>query len=775
MRIKFIEIQNFRKLKSIRIDFSEEKTLFVGANNSGKTSAMVALRKFLIDQNNFSTNDFTLSNWKRINQIGQAWEDLSSSSNDNIVALSDWEDTLPTMDVWLDVAQNEIHYVQHLLPSLDWEGGVLGVRLQLEPKEMEKLYKEFLIIREQAEATIEAAKNANKEREYKVTLWPSCMRDFLERGLSNKFCVRSYILDPEKLVAPVNGIARPQTLPEEAEYIEESPFAGLIRINEIDAQRGFSDANAQQRFSDDGNEENSVQNDKLKLSRQLRSYYSKHLDPSDMPEPSDVDALEAIHEAQTLFDERLKDGFGKAFEEVEGLGYPGFSDPKLAIMTRIKPMDGLNHSSALQYEVISHQKDAPETPPRLPEQYNGLGYQNLISMIFRLMSFRDDWMQVGKVGKRAEAKSGETFFPPPLHLVLIEEPEAHLHVQVQQVFIRKAYEVLRSHEELENNKELSTQLIVSSHSSHIAHECEFASLRYFRRKPAINIGDVPMSTVVNLSEVFGEQDETARFVTRYLKSTHCDIFFADAAIVIEGAAERMLVPHFIRENFPELNQSYLTLLEIGGSHAHRFRPLIEHLGLNTLIISDIDAADGTGNKPSKPTSRGENQVSRNSTLKAWLPKKDKIDDLLDAVTDHKTKAYDECFAVRVAYQTPIKITLDKAVGEIEITANTFEDALVYENLSIFKKLEGDGLLKKFKISLNQYKNATDLNAAMFNDLKSGSKAAFALDLLFLKEPSTFSVPTYIHEGLSWLQDQVSKKKLEILPKNKKTSPEKEVA
>jgi predicted ATP-dependent endonuclease of OLD family len=39
MRIKFIEVQNFRKLKSIRIDFSKDKTLFVGENNSEKTPA----------------------------------------------------------------------------------------------------------------------------------------------------------------------------------------------------------------------------------------------------------------------------------------------------------------------------------------------------------------------------------------------------------------------------------------------------------------------------------------------------------------------------------------------------------------------------------------------------------------------------------------------------------------------------------------------------------------------------------------------------------------
>ena len=39
MKIQSIDIQNFRKLLQCHIDFSEKTTLFVGANNSGKTYA----------------------------------------------------------------------------------------------------------------------------------------------------------------------------------------------------------------------------------------------------------------------------------------------------------------------------------------------------------------------------------------------------------------------------------------------------------------------------------------------------------------------------------------------------------------------------------------------------------------------------------------------------------------------------------------------------------------------------------------------------------------
>lgn len=47
MHIDHIEIGNFRKLLSVRVDFAKDKTIFVGANDSGKTSAMTALRYFL--------------------------------------------------------------------------------------------------------------------------------------------------------------------------------------------------------------------------------------------------------------------------------------------------------------------------------------------------------------------------------------------------------------------------------------------------------------------------------------------------------------------------------------------------------------------------------------------------------------------------------------------------------------------------------------------------------------------------------------------------------
>ena len=759
MHIKFVEIQNFRKLKSIRIEFAEKTTLFVGANNSGKTSAMEVLIRFLVNKK-FSTNDFTLSNWAQINKIGLNWEKQSTLPGSQIPTLEEWEEVLPTMDVWLQVAENEIHHVSHLLPTLDWEGGLLGVRLRFEPKKIEDFYKEYLSVRKAARDTINGAKKTESNGKDTLDLWPKTMVEFLDRRLNSLFDVRAYILDRTKLAAPQKGTAHPQSLPTGCEYLDSDPFSGLIRIDDITAQRGLSDVGNERSQSDSEGQQHHERVDRRKLSVQLREYYTKHLDPSDLPDPSDVEALQAIDSAQTSFDVKLKAAFKEALYELESLGYPGITDPKLTISTKIQPMDGLIHSSAVQFQVIDQSGEKQEILLRLPEQYNGLGYQNLISMIFKLMSFRDGWMRVGKAGKRASTETTEAFFSP-LHLVLVEEPEAHLHAQVQQVFIRKAYDILRNHDDLKDKANLATQLIVSTHSSHIAHECEFSCLRYFRRLPAQKgVNEVPTATVVNLSEVFGEKGDTQQFVTRYLKTTHCDLFFADAAILVEGPAERMLIPYFIRKHFEELNQSYITILEIGGSHAHRLQPLIDHLGLITLIITDLDASELTSGNAVQPV-RGQNQVTRNDTLKNWVPHEKLIDKLLDLKSEQKIKKDDRFYSVRVAYQCPISINLSHKNGDEEALSNTFEDALVYENISMFKDLKGFGLIKKFNDAIKNAKSSADLGQTMFEDLKTGKKAEFALEMLELKAPDQLKIPTYIKEGLSWLQEQVRIKQKEV--------------
>jgi predicted ATP-dependent endonuclease of OLD family len=759
MHIAYVEIANFRKLLSVRIDLSDKTTLFVGANNSGKTSAILALRRFLVEKGKrFRTQDFTLSHWGTIDAIGKAWEDATQDESSALFA-ADWEPLLPALDLWLHVNNGELHHVSGLLPTLDWAGGMLGVRMRLELKDVGALYREYRTAIKDVRALHKVAINdslpaaeGETETSKKLTLWPVSLTDFLGRKLSQHLVVRAYLLDPAKLVGLKDGQAQPQRLAEDALPLEGDPLHGLIRVNEINAQRGLGESDGT-----DIDGAASFDRDSQKLSNQLRTYYTKHLDPFETPDVSDLAALQAIEGAQSAFDQRLHASFESAFAEVESMGYPGVSNPRLKISSRLKTIDGLNHEAALSFEIQMQNKTGVTVPIlRLPESYNGLGYQNLISMIFRLMSFRDAWMRVGKAAKTSKDVKIE-----PIHLVLVEEPEAHLHAQVQQVFINKAYKVLRDHGDLQENPGLHTQLVVSTHSSHIAHETRFACLRYFRRLPAGMVVPVPISTVINLSDVFGEGTETERFVTRYLRAHHCDLFFADAAILVEGPAEKMLVPNFIREHYAYLTQCYITLLEINGSHAHRLRPLIESLGLLTLVVTDLDA--GKESVAIQPK-RSDGQQTNNSSLKTWAPGIADVDGLLAADSDHKILIGDQLFAVRVAYQMPVNIPKADGNGIEEALPSTFEDALAFENLGFFLNLDGNGLTRKFRDAITKNNGAKAIGMAMFDALRDGKKAEFSLDVIGSKNFNDLKCPQYIGEGLAWLEGRLRAKQIEILPR-----------
>lgn len=381
MFIRHIEVGNFRKLKAVRVDLSREKTVFVGANNSGKTSAMVAMRRFLVDPA-FLITDLTLTHWQDLIADGEAWE--SAKEKGDPFPPFDWSAHLPFLDVWIDAKVNETHYVAKILPSIDWNGGLIGVRLRYQPKDPDTLQREYLQARELVKKTLGAARAGPKL----ATLWPTNIMEFLERRMRGLFGVQGFVLDPTLLITPVEGVATPQGVASGDEPIGGDPFKGLLEIDEINAQRGFGHAGAPKASKDESQPQERTT--AKKLSAQMRSYYTNHLDPYDTPEPEDLDALQAMEEANRAFDERLKACFASALKELESLGYPGVTDPRLTIATRLRATDGLNHDAAVQYEVPTFGSGSPH---RLPEDSNGLGYQNLVSMVFDLMSFRDSWMR----------------------------------------------------------------------------------------------------------------------------------------------------------------------------------------------------------------------------------------------------------------------------------------------------------------------------------------------------------------------------------------------
>ena len=712
MHIHKIAIKNYRKLKNCTLDISKEKTILVGANNSGKTSAMNALYTFLYEKK-ISTLDFTITSWVKLDELGKQWEtsayDPENADHIKSLNIENWDKYLPQLDIWFDVNDDELHHVCHMIPSLDWDSGKIAIRIRFEPEKIQDILNSY------HEEYQEARKHI---ADGDLKIYPYSFRNYLDRGsrLKSNFKLKYYILDPNQ--------DTDQPTPEND--LEKDPLDKLIKINSIAAQRGFSDA---------AGKETGIES----LSTQLQAYYKNILDPEQSPTAEDIAIISSIENANKSFEDTLSIRFKESIDEVSRMNYPGFQNPTISIKPSINITDSLKNSSSVRFSVNGLTDDEYT----LSEKHNGLGYQNLISMSYKLIAFRDDWLKKGK--KRATQTEQDKNKPniEPIHLVLIEEPEAHLHVQVQQVFIRNAYEILT----MKKSNHLSTQMVVSTHSSHIAHEVEFADLRYFKRE---STDGIPTSSIVNLTGTFDGDEQTKKFVKRYIKTMHCDIFFADAFIIVEGSAERILLPYFI-EKMKELSSAYLSILEMMGSHAHRLSPLIEKLGIITLVITDLDALSNKKENESscKSSARpriSNNQTTSNASLKHWFGKEN-IDDLLELKDEEKVKG-----CVRVAFQSPV------IIEGTTVIPSTFEDALAFSNIDYIKTIDkARGLMGKFKTILNETNydigaKTTELYEAIRNN---SNKAEFAIDLLFLADEKLINTPDYIKDGLEWLTVQLN--------------------
>ena len=720
MKIQSVHIRNFRKLKNCHIDFSENVTVFVGANNSGKTSAISAIVWFLKNNDKFTLKEFTATNWALIDRLGDQWL-AKDPVDDTLLDPHQWDDIIPSLDIWIDVADGEQYKVNHLIPSLStWDGKKVGVRGQFVPKDVTKLYSAY----KEAKGKVLALQATEEwEKASSPNLFPINLCDFLGKGsnLRDYFDVKYYIIDPAIEPADEDKV---QPTPDKA--LDKNPLEELIRVDTILASRDFSDPEGQSDSDIDT------------LSKQFQKYYSSTNSEEEVLTPSDLELISGIAKANETYDAKLTKTFETPVKELRSINYPGFQNPEIKIRSKIQIEEAIKHDSAVQFAIQGMAELA------LPEKYNGLGYRNLISIYLKLMDFREKWLKTFSEGKNIE----------PIHLVFVEEPEAHLHAQAQQVFVKKAFEALCNNQVIKDHPWLKTQLVLSTHSNHVVNELDLNCMRYFRR--VMDVGDkIPVSNVINLSSTFGPDDETEQFVTRYIRLTHCDIFFADAVILVEGPAEKILVPSFLTK--ADLDSYYISVIEVNGRHAHSFRSLIDKIGIPTLIVTDIDATetiadDGKEKQVSVITAKGKGYKTGNPSVQNWLPGKVLIDDLM--TLDGKEKTVDN---VRIAFQTPISVKWNKEKEEYtEICPYTFEDALIFTNLELFRQ---DGLKKMGTITtianlLKKNTSAVDLQKAIFAKLESKGgfkKADFAISLLYKKDFYEITVPVYIKEGLDWMK------------------------
>lgn len=743
--VSCIELSRFRRLAQTRVHIDKKTTVLVGANNSGKTSILIAIRNFLATTGQvFGAFDISLDQWPALRALGEEWEAMTEDPASAAGDVAKWDGQLaallacmPTLDIWFDAQSGSYNLVAPFITSLNWSGGPVGVRLRLEPaSNVEALQKLAWRYRE--------ARQPVKDLKKEAHAWPVDLMDYWLRYPADLGGVLVYKLDPTHGPLADPPANAPQALTPQAAQVDRTKLSKLLRVDFVAAQRGLGTEEAETR-STAGTHRVGL------FSNQLLKYARQHLNVATTGQGHQPELVAAIATAQLDLDARIKVALTPSIEDVKKLGYPTLHDPQeIHFRTRIQTGDLLDHSTAVQYRLDGQLADV-----YLPEYSIGLGYQNLQSLSYQLVSYRESRL------KPAEGS------PAAVHIVLVEEPEAHLHVQVQRIFPRRAAELISP--TAPEHAHLSSQLVVSTHASHLAHAENFDRLRYVRRI-ATTAGGMPSSDVIDLATAFGTDKETRTFAERYFRVQHTDLLFADAAIFVEGAAERMLVPLFIERDFHELDKRYISFLDLGGRHAHRLRPLVERLGIPTVVITDVDPVEVTKAAKGKTVRKAAAIVEPkwlecgNDTLNGWHPKKKELHLLAEPTEADQVWNNGSGGRVRFAWQVP--------VPKGGPWPSSFEDSLVLTNLDWFKDIaqqknekpaEGEipppKLVGPLRVVVEAVVAQPDL-AALGKDLhgmlrENFAKAEFAATMFErISLGDKVVCPAYIADALAWLDKEL---------------------
>lgn len=156
-------------------------------------------------------------------------------------------------------------------------------------------------------------------------------------------------------------------------------------------------------------------------------------------------------------------------------------------------------------------------------------------------------------------------------LVIIDEPEIHLHYQFQHEYLQ----VIR-----ELNKYQSCQYILVTHSEALINSATISSVRRF----SLNIDGY---TEIRFPNLTAEQKVLIRILDN-TRSTYA--FFAKKVVLVEGDSDRYFFKAVIQSLYQELNQE-IAILHVGGKNElAQWTTLFESFGLTVYRIADLDYA-----------------------------------------------------------------------------------------------------------------------------------------------------------------------------------------
>lgn len=709
MILKKIKIMNYRQLQSVELDMQESLTVLAGPNNSGKTTLISVLKGMFCDKKlGFSYSDIPIS-------LSSMWLDKTVPVFQKIMLEYDKEKGVQKI---IDEMTDNNKF------SNDYTMDNFQVQIQVDydpDNDNIQYFADYLMDLDDT-----------KHSFYFIYTYEPSITAF-EKGLNERY---------DRMAARVRDIANPGCIEKETKFYFLKEELLRIYCNAVIEKCYFCNSNYKNENLMEVAAFKSLFNfQNIPAMRELddnESDSSKGISKRVIALLKDNDTwVEATKKLPDLLMADIEDSGAK--KEIKNSSIKSLDD---TIRDISKTSGG--HIGKLQLEMDVKEQDVEEFIRRitrakydvegllLNEESQGLGFSNLIYLHMRLEEFY----------KSIDKNKVNVFF--------IEEPESHMHPQMQNVFVRflKNYYI---------DKKL--QGLITTHSNEIARVVGLDSLRVIRQteKSKSELFDLSkFRTSIKEKKIENFDDESEFLLTNFFdwffEIGYSELIFADKAILYEGDSERLYIRKLIKlPEFSTLNDSYIAYIQVGGAYAHNYLPMLRMLKMKTLIITDLDYDKEI---LSMDKVKAEDSKSTNATInhcyRLVYPNKEEnyfptIKELYDFQVKEENILCDG--RVYLAFQ------------DEDSTARTLEEAMLKKILgfnvfhmikrSEWKKIRKDKNLI-FSIPNNKKgEKDSEYSIRKIVEATSNNKTDFMYSVI-LSENEEKMLPDYIKKGLLWL-------------------------
>lgn len=706
MKVSKIHVRNFRSLADVDIPLREDMTLVIGRNNTGKTSLVHVMKKFLQPKQKFSLYDFGPESIEYMKTLLEKEDgDLTGQKI--------------SMDLTIEYGKDE-------------DFGAAGILLM----DLDQGIQEF-VVRFTYALTVEGQRKLRKELDVAFSEVksrnPLQKAHYYERCLRDALFLSSYGTRLVEAVNPMNS--------SDTRQLNSSVIKDVIALEIIEAKR------------ESNNKEGRVST----LSTLAQRYRDQlqHLDAQLL----EVD--QAIDDANKALSNQYDSLFEEVIEDIRALSYNS-GESRIHIESNHDSANMFRQSTKVTY-------GESDDLIRLPEDFNGLGYLNFFEIIFHIKIAIESLKQGNTTysqdidNQKTPAlinllflEEPEAHTHPQMQYVFIQRIESIINQSVRPNAVRpfNLQTIITTHspqivsQANFNDINLMTRPILGEATNDNA----LAQASRFSKVDCKSLADMKW----HMQSQTAEMDSLTKFTKKYISLNHSELFFAKKAVLIEGQTERILMPTFMQiidteqagnDSWDSLLSQQICILEMGGAYAHKILPILATLNIRTLVITDMDPVVGaTG----RSVSFEKADRTSNATIKAIA----KIEDIL-GIKEFVNHAY----RIKESNQL-LEYVKDDLAGQVYLCSQTsfgdcvnpstsFEDAFLCENKFFFQENSFSAeysncmkFKKKMKRESNYYEIARQTGI---------NKANFAIELMMAYfSGKQWNIPTYIRKGLLWL-------------------------